>query len=117
MCPVCTRACDLKARNVGTLLSVEQQCPHCEYHRQWNSQPVIGSTPAGNLHLSAAVYLSGASFFKMKRVNDEKLIFCLCLYGFDYDVTYDPVADNAFSKTLSSLTLGLQINAPSTFPL
>ncbi|XP_077419660.1 uncharacterized protein LOC144050370 [Vanacampus margaritifer] len=67
-CRVCARACHLKTRKMGTFLSVEQQCPHCEYRRQWNSQPVIGSTPAGNLHLSAAIYLSGASFFKMKRV-------------------------------------------------
>ena len=59
--PVCTRACDVKTRKLGTFLSVEQRCPHCEFYRHWNSQPVLGSTPARNLHLSAAVYLSGAS--------------------------------------------------------
>ncbi len=75
MCPVCTRACDVKTRKLGTFLSVEQRCPHCEFYRHWNSQPVLGSTPAGNLHLSAAVYLSGASFFKIERVNDEQLHF------------------------------------------
>ncbi|XP_059897595.1 uncharacterized protein LOC132449789 isoform X3 [Gadus macrocephalus] len=35
---------------------------------RWNSQPILGSTPAGNLHLSAAVYLSGASFLKIEKV-------------------------------------------------
>ena len=75
MCPVCTRACDVKTRKMGTFLSVAQRCPHCDYNRQWNSQPVLGSTPAGNLHLSAAIYLSGSSFFKIERVNDEKLNF------------------------------------------
>lgn len=59
-CPVCQRRCDVKSQRLGTFLSVQQVCPHCEFVRKWNSQPIIGSTPAGNLHLSAAVYLSGA---------------------------------------------------------
>lgn len=108
VCPVCTRACDVKTRKMGTFLSVEQRCPHCEYHRQWNSQPILGSTPAGNLHLSAAVYLSGASFFKIERVNDEKLNFLwLWEYSSDYDVISDQVTDNVFLKTLFPLKLGL----------
>lgn len=69
-CPVCTWACDVRTRNLGTFLSVEQRCPHCEFCRHWNSQPILGSTPAGNLHLSAAVYLSGASFIKIARSNE-----------------------------------------------
>ncbi|XP_030274805.1 uncharacterized protein LOC115582760 isoform X2 [Sparus aurata] len=67
-CPVCTRACDVRTRRLGTFLSVEQRCPQCKFCRHWNSQPILGSTPAGNLHLSAAVYLSGASFSKISRV-------------------------------------------------
>ena len=35
---------------------------------KWTSQPMIGNIPAGNLHLSAAIYFSGASFAKMERV-------------------------------------------------
>ncbi|XP_034539013.1 uncharacterized protein LOC117812396 isoform X2 [Notolabrus celidotus] len=68
VCPVCTRVCDVRTQRLGTFLSVEQRCPHCDFLRRWNSQPIVGSTPAGNLHLSAAVYLSGASFFKMEKV-------------------------------------------------
>ncbi|XP_029946095.1 uncharacterized protein LOC115387508 isoform X2 [Salarias fasciatus] len=68
VCPVCMRVCEVKTRKLGTFLSVEQRCPRCEFYRQWKSQPVLGSTPAGNLHLSAAVYLSGASFFQIERV-------------------------------------------------
>ncbi len=37
-CPVCTRMCDVKTRKLGTFLSVEQHCPHCEFYRHWNSQ-------------------------------------------------------------------------------
>ncbi|XP_078127041.1 uncharacterized protein LOC144531030 [Sander vitreus] len=67
-CPVCTRACDVKTQRLGTFLSVKKWCPHCTFTRHWNSQPVLGSAPAGNLHLSAAVYLSGASFIKIEKV-------------------------------------------------
>ncbi|XP_039675675.1 uncharacterized protein LOC120571041 [Perca fluviatilis] len=68
VCPVCTRACDVRTQRLGTFLSVKQRCPHCTFTRQWNSQPVLGSTPAGDLHLSAAMYLSGASFTQIEQV-------------------------------------------------
>ncbi|XP_039550333.1 uncharacterized protein LOC120495031 isoform X2 [Pimephales promelas] len=73
-CPVCTRACDVKTQRLGTFLSVKQRCPNCTFSRHWNSQPIHGSVPAGNLHLSAAVYLSGASFIQIEKVfNTMKL--------------------------------------------
>ncbi|XP_026081924.1 uncharacterized protein LOC113058343 [Carassius auratus] len=68
VCPVCTRACDVRTQRLGTFLSVKQWCPRCTFTRHWNSQPVIGSVPSGNLHLSAAVYLSGASFILIEKV-------------------------------------------------
>lgn len=46
VCPVCTRACDARTKTQEPILSVEQWCPHCEFYRQWNSQPVCGNTPA-----------------------------------------------------------------------
>ncbi len=33
----------------------------------------LGAWPSGNLHLSAAVYLSGASFIQIEKVNDMQL--------------------------------------------
>ncbi|XP_067298749.1 uncharacterized protein [Pseudorasbora parva] len=67
-CPVCTRACNVCPRRRGTFIAIDQQCPHCQFSRQWRSQPVVGSTPVGNLQLSAAIYFSGASFLKMQKV-------------------------------------------------
>ncbi len=67
-CPECYRVSDVRARRVGTFLSVEQRCPDCDFHRKWNSQPILGSTAAGNLQLSVALYATGASFFKLKKV-------------------------------------------------
>ncbi|RXN16500.1 hypothetical protein ROHU_027486 [Labeo rohita] len=67
-CPVCSRACDIQPRSNGTFVAIDQRCPHCEYFRQWKSQPCVGSTPVGNLQLSASLYFTGASFFQIKKV-------------------------------------------------
>ncbi|CAM4529848.1 unnamed protein product, partial [Leuciscus chuanchicus] len=66
--PVCQRVTNVQKKVFGTFISVEQRCPHCDFFRKWNSQPIILSTPAGNLQLSVAVYANGASFFKVKRI-------------------------------------------------
>ncbi|KAG5265320.1 hypothetical protein AALO_G00240960 [Alosa alosa] len=70
ICPVCTRTCTFLPRRRGSFLAIDQLCPHCKFFRQWKSQPVIGSTPVGNLQLSAAIYFCGASFSKMKKIFD-----------------------------------------------
>ncbi len=62
-------ACDVRTQRLGTFLSVKQRCPHCTFRRDWNSQPILGSVPSGNLHLSAAMYLSGASFIQIEKIN------------------------------------------------
>ncbi|KAM4589258.1 uncharacterized protein V3H82_003375 [Fundulus diaphanus] len=68
-CPVCGRVCEIQKSIRGTFCAIVQKCPHCQHGRLWKSQPVIGhSTPAGNLQLSAAVCLSGASFFSVQKV-------------------------------------------------
>ncbi|XP_019722972.1 uncharacterized protein LOC109514372 isoform X2 [Hippocampus comes] len=68
VCPVCQRITDVQTRSRSTFLSVAQQCRHCRYSRKWNSQPIVGDTPVGNLQLSAAVYTTGSSFFKLKKI-------------------------------------------------
>ncbi|KAK7929311.1 hypothetical protein WMY93_005706 [Mugilogobius chulae] len=67
-CPICKQHCNLQRRRFGTFVSFTQNCPHCLYHRKWDSQPIMESTPVGNLQLSAAVYFSGASFVKMEKI-------------------------------------------------
>ncbi|XP_033959402.1 uncharacterized protein [Pseudochaenichthys georgianus] len=68
VCPVCRRVCDVQTTKMGTFISVQQLCPHCQFARHWNSQPILGSTPAGNLQLSAATYVNGLSFYKLGKV-------------------------------------------------
>ncbi|XP_057201463.1 uncharacterized protein LOC130561273 isoform X2 [Triplophysa rosa] len=67
-CPVCQRRCDVRSQTHGTFLRVDQLCQHCNFSRKWNSQPIMGSTPAGNIHLSCAVYLCGASYITLEKV-------------------------------------------------
>ncbi|KAG1924676.1 si:dkeyp-30e7.2, partial [Pimephales promelas] len=67
VCLRCGRASRPRTRTMGTFLRVEQNCPHCGLSRTWNSQPIIGSVPAGNLQLAAAVYASGASFSTLEK--------------------------------------------------
>ncbi|XP_072245047.1 uncharacterized protein [Leuresthes tenuis] len=67
-CPVCKCACDVQQQRLGTFVSVGQICSHCQYSRKWQSQPVKGCTPLGNLQMSAAVYFSGGSFIQMEKI-------------------------------------------------
>lgn len=80
-CPVCSLPCEVKRHRVGTLVRFIQHCPHCNYSREWQSQPVIGSTPIGDIQMSAAIYFTGLTFCQV-----EKLCEALLLQSFPYDV-------------------------------
>ncbi|XP_064191596.1 uncharacterized protein LOC135254919 [Anguilla rostrata] len=67
-CPTCRMRCQVQKIVRGTFLSVDQSCLHCLYNRKWMSQPLLGSTPAGNLQLSAAILFSGSSFIQTNKV-------------------------------------------------
>ncbi|XP_073710642.1 uncharacterized protein [Misgurnus anguillicaudatus] len=67
-CPLCKTKCEVQCRRMGTYVSFIQLCPRCSYYRKWESQPIIRSTPVGNLMLSAAIYFSGASFFQFQKI-------------------------------------------------
>ncbi|CAK6981098.1 uncharacterized protein LOC127500556 isoform X5 [Scomber scombrus] len=66
----CSRLCKVHTFVKGTFLSVTQTCLHqsCLYAREWNSQPLLGSTPVGNFQLSAAVFYTGSSFVQTNKV-------------------------------------------------
>ncbi|XP_030610714.1 uncharacterized protein LOC115798132 isoform X1 [Archocentrus centrarchus] len=67
-CPVCRLSCEVQRQRMGTFVSFSQLCPNCEYSRKWESQPVAGSTPLGNLQMSAAIYFTGGSFTQVEKV-------------------------------------------------
>lgn len=67
-CPVCNGDCNVQRQKCGTFVSFSQHCPQCMYSRKWQNQPVMKSTPVGDLQLSAAIYFSGGSFQKTQRI-------------------------------------------------
>nr|XP_055062763.1 uncharacterized protein LOC129445807 [Misgurnus anguillicaudatus] len=80
ICPLCRRKCDVRQRQQGTFVAFSQLCSNCSYNKQWNSQPIVGSTPTGNLLLSAATYFTGNSFIQI-----EKVFRAMNLQVFQYD--------------------------------
>uniref|UniRef100_A0A672JS98 Uncharacterized protein n=1 Tax=Sinocyclocheilus grahami TaxID=75366 RepID=A0A672JS98_SINGR len=70
ICSTCSRVCKVVTFVKVTFLSVTQKCLQqcCSYNRQWKSQPLLGSYPAGNLHLSAAFYYTYSSFIQTNKV-------------------------------------------------
>ncbi|KAF4097383.1 hypothetical protein G5714_021391 [Onychostoma macrolepis] len=67
-CPNCKTKCADQIRQMGTFVAFTQICEKCQYHRQWQSQPIVGSTPVGNLLLSAATYFTGGSFVQLQKI-------------------------------------------------
>lgn len=113
---MCTRCCDVRARRKGSFVAIDQLCPHCQYFRKWQSQPVVGSTPLGNLQLSAAIYFTGASFFKLQKVFGKEILkftniingliatmFCIWLVGVQRNACQDDYTQN-FSKAFQHVS-------------
>ena len=70
---------------IGAMVSVFQNCPYCgDIRFSWRSQPLIfGKYPAGNVLLSFAMLMAGASISKLLMVfrhmgicNSYKDILC-----------------------------------------
>ncbi|XP_067299120.1 uncharacterized protein [Pseudorasbora parva] len=67
-CPLCKTNSKVQRQRLGTFVSFCQVCEQCQYTKKWQSQPVKGSTPVGNLQMSAAVYFTGGSFIQMHKI-------------------------------------------------
>ena len=71
-CSLCRSKCEIHSSTQGSLLRVHQQCTNsrCDFSRQWDSQPMVQNTPAGNIMMSAAILFCGASYSKTLRIFD-----------------------------------------------
>ncbi|KAK6292772.1 hypothetical protein J4Q44_G00373570 [Coregonus suidteri] len=67
-CPVCTRTWNITKRFKGTLISTVQIWPHCDHIKTWKSQQYVSDTPAGNLHLTAAIAFTGSSIAQTNKI-------------------------------------------------
>ena len=63
-----SKAVDIKRTTQGSLLRIKQTCLRCNYRWEWDSQPMCGSIPAGNISLSAAILYAGALPTKALRI-------------------------------------------------
>ena len=59
-CPKCSSVAMVQLKQtVGSMVRFQQDCGICGYNRLWQSQPMTGAVPAGNLLMSAAILFSG----------------------------------------------------------
>lgn len=57
---------EVAMKNNGTVVTVFQNCSSCKKRFSWKSQPyILGKHPAGNILLSNAILLAGASVSKV----------------------------------------------------
>lgn len=69
ICSYCRSRCTRVSKTmIGSFLRITQSCSRCGYKFIWESQPYVGSTPAGNILLSAAILYSGLIPSKALRV-------------------------------------------------
>lgn len=59
---------DIKKVVIGTFLRIRQVCSSCGRQRIWESQPYVGTTPAGNILLSSAILFTGSLPSKALRI-------------------------------------------------
>lgn len=61
---------EVSMRENGTMVTVRQRCPKCIKGYVWNSQPFMpqGKYPAGNVLLSFAILMAGASISKISLI-------------------------------------------------
>ena len=59
-CFMCHCPAEVSLETIGTFLRVKLFCPSCLFNYVWESQPLIGDMPAGNLALSTAIICSGS---------------------------------------------------------
>ena len=59
---------DLKKTISGSFLQITQYCAVCRRRWNWESQPLIGTIPAGNILISAAILYAGALPAKALRI-------------------------------------------------
>ena len=77
-CVYCTAITkNIKKVVIGSFVRITQFCDECKHKCIWESQPFIGSIPAGNLLTSAAILFSGSIPAKALRI--FKILNCFTI--------------------------------------
>lgn len=67
---------------IGSFLRIVQTCCHCGKKRHWESQPYVGTIPAGNILMSSAILFSGSVPHKSLRIFKYIGIACISISTF-----------------------------------
>ena len=54
-CLFCGSSTKISKKVIGSFLKIIQMCHHCEKKHHWESQPHVGTIPAGNILMSSAI--------------------------------------------------------------
>ena len=66
-CRSCGQHTTLSTSLCGTLLVIKGNCPD-DHTFYWQSQPLVGKAPAGNLLLAGAIHFSGLTYTKFATI-------------------------------------------------
>lgn len=94
----------------GSLLRITQYCGKCLKKHTWESQPFIGSMPAGNVLTSAAILYAGAFPAKTLRIFSSlncAMISCATFFRHQRAFLF-PAVDVVWNMHQSSLITALQ---------
>jgi len=91
-CPrYASRALPSGKHTIGSMWRVQQHCFFCGFYRTWESQPMIGAIPAGNLLMSSAILFSGL----LKSKAQIAMVGLLLMMSHDYSLhSHDIHGDN-----------------------
>ena len=78
-CPQCQHPTTISLHTIGSYVHINRTCARdsCAYRDNWDSQPYVQDTPAGNLLLSAAILFSGS--LPSKAIRMLQFINCACI--------------------------------------
>ena len=113
-CLSCGGYCKLEKRMVGSMVNIKAKCS-CGFVLNWNSQPMHGKMPMGNLILSAGVLFSGSSPAKVVQYFNHTGVQFISIRTYNYiqSAYLIPAVSNVWQKHQENNLLactGRQIN-------
>ena len=107
---MCKKVADVSVLSIGSLVRIKQYCAICERAYTWDSQPYIGSIPAGNVLLLASILFSGSLPSKSLRI--FQFLNCAAISEstfYNHQRRYlQPTINNIWKREQSSMLTVLQ---------
>ena len=117
-CKLCSSvAVNVEKSICGSLLRIKQFCGSCKQTWCWDSQPFLGSIPAGNILTSAAILYSGSLPTKALRI--FQILKCPSISTTTYfrhqSKILQPVVEQAWFNHQSSLLQSISSQSRNLF--